>query len=309
VASDYQFQVQNSKALADSTIYFGIAFQQGWSSPVPLVADIYIDVNGDGKPDFDLFVTDYSYYSGNPVYDDVYIASLCKISTSSCSLRSLNGITPDVLDTVPINTNVLVLPVAVSDLGLASGKSRFSFYLDRTTGTQVTHSFDPANPGLSFGGPFAVTGSGQPIFPDLPNQFIQVSYSQPNYTTDNAGGILLLHHHNGAGSHAESIATAFGSCSVSATATVPVTAGPGQPISFEASASATSCTGDASYLWDFGDGSADSSLQNPSHVYTQTGTYAWRLVVSYGSFSATKTGSITVARPGSVARRHLSRAT
>jgi subtilisin family serine protease len=308
-ASDYQFQVQNGKALADSTIYFGIAFHQGWSSPVPVVADIYIDVNGDGKPDFDLFVTDYSYFSGNPVYDDVYIASLCKTATSVCSLKPLNGITPNVLDTVPMGTNVIVLPVAASDLGLADGKSRFSFYFGRTTGTQVVHSFDPAHPGLFFGGPFAVAGSGQPIFPDLTSQFIQVGYSQSDYTTDNAEGILLLHHHNGAGSHAESIAAAFGSCSVSATATAPVAAAPGEPISFEASASATSCTGDASYLWDFGDGSADSSLQNPSHVYTKAGTYAWRLVVAYGSFSVTKTGSITVARPASVPRRHLSRAT
>jgi subtilisin family serine protease len=309
VASDYRFQVANGKTLADSTIYFGVALQQSWSSPVPVVADIYIDVNGGGKPDFDLTVTDYSFFTGNPVYDDVYIASLCNVSTLACSLLPLNGITPDVLDTVPMDTNVLILPVAASDLGLTSGSSRFKFYFNRTTGTQVVHSFDPAHPGLSFGGTVAVAGSGQPIFPDLPSQVIQVSYSEPDYTTDGAAGILLLHHHNGAGSHAEAIAMEFGSCSVSATATVPAGAGPGEPVSFQASASATSCTGDASYLWDFGDGSGGSSLQNPSHVYTQAGTYAWGLVVSYGSFSVTKTGSITVARPASVVSRHLSRPT
>jgi subtilisin family serine protease len=305
VASDYQYQVANGGTLASSTIYFGVAFQQGWSSPVPVVADIYIDVNGDGTPDYDLYFTDYSDFSGNSVYDDVFVAALCNISTSECSLMPLNGVTPDVLDTVPMDTNMIVLPVAASDLGLTSGNSRFSFYFNRESGTQVTHTFDPAGAGLSFGGPFAVAGSGQPIFPDLPGQFIQVGYNQAAYTTDNASGILLLHHHNGAGSHAETIATSFGPCSVSATATVPASTNPGELVSFQATASATSCVGDASYLWDFGDGSGGSSLQNPTHAYPQTGNYAWTLVVSYGSFSVTRAGSIAVTRPTPAVRRHL----
>ena len=305
VASDYQVQVASGGTLADSTIYFGVAFQQSWSSPAPLAGDIYIDVNGDGVPDYDLYVADYSNYSGNSLYDDVFVAELCNVSTSNCTLMPMNGITPDVLDTVPMDTNVIVLPVAASDLGLTSGNSRFSFYFNRESGTQVTHTFDPANAGLSFGGPFAVAGSGQPIFPDLPGQLIQVSYNQAAYTTDGAAGILLLHHHNGAGNHAEVLTTEFGSCSVSATATVPASTNPGESVTFQVTSSAPSCTGDASYLWDFGDGSAGSSLQNPTHAYTQEGTYAWTVVVSYGSFSVTRTGSIAVTRPTYVLRRHL----
>ena len=305
VASDYQVQVASGGTLADSTVYFGVAFQQSWSSPAPLAGDVYIDVDGDGVPDYDLYVADYSNYSGNSVYDDVFVAELCKVSTSTCTLMPMNGITSDVLDTVPMATNVIVLPVAVSDLGLTSGNSRFSFYFNRESGTQVTHTFDPANAGLWFGGPFAVAGSGQPIFPDLPGQLIQVSYNQAAYTTDGAAGILLLHHHNGAGDHAEVLTTEFGSCSVTATATVPASTNPGVSVVFQATSSAASCTGDASYLWDFGDGSGGSSLQNPTHAYAQTGNYAWTLVVSYGSFSVTQTGSIAVTRPLGVVRPHL----
>jgi len=307
VASDYQYEVANGKALADSTIYFGIALQQPWSSPVPVIADVYIDTTGDGKPDYDVTVTDLSVFSGNPVYDDVYIASLCKISSSTCSLLPMNGVTPDVLDTVPIGTNVMVLPVAASDLGLTASKSRFTFYFNRSTGTQVTHTFDPAHPGLSFGGPFAVSGSGQPIFPDLPTGSIQVTYSQPDYTADAATGILLLHHHNAAGSHAETVATQFGACTVTGSASVPASAAPGDPVSFQVSASST-CGGTATYLWDFGDGTGTSSLVNPTHVYAQAGTYTWRVVISFSNFSVTSTGTITITRPASVVRRRLVRA-
>ncbi len=307
VASDYQFQLHNGKTLADSTIYFGLALQQGWSSPVPVVADIYIDVNGDGKPDFDLTVTDFSVFSGNPVYDDVYIASLCKLSASTCSLTPLNGVTPDALDTVPMNTNVLVLPIPASDLGLTSASSRFTFYFNRATGPQVTHTFDPVHPGLAFGGAFAVAGSGQPIFPDLPAGAIQVAYTQSDYTTDAASGILLLHHHNAAGNHAEAVATEYGACAVSATTSVAASAAVGGAVTFQATPAAASCTGVASYLWDFGDGTPTSTLPSPTHVYAQGGTYTWRLVVSYGSFSTTVTGTITVERPASVVRRHLAR--
>jgi len=58
-------QRQDARGLHD---YFGVALQQSWSSSGPVVADIYIDVNGGGKPDFDLTVTDYSFFTGNSCF-------------------------------------------------------------------------------------------------------------------------------------------------------------------------------------------------------------------------------------------------
>jgi subtilisin family serine protease len=299
VTSDYPTQVASGKTLADSTIYFGIAMQDDWSNPVPVVYDIFIDSNGDGTDDYDLFITDYD------TGDDVYVASVCPISGSTCSLTFANGVEPDVLDTAPLNSNVVVLPVAASDLGLKSGSSRFKFYFNRN-GTQVHHSFDPAQPGLSFGGDFAVAGSGQPIFPDLPGEQIQVSYDQTSYSTDGASGILLLHHHNGAGNRAEVLPVEFGSCSVSADPVAPSTVTLGSGASFQANATATSCSGAATYDWDFGDGSAHSSDADATHQYAQAGSFTWRLLVSYGSFSVTKTGTITVTPRFARVRHHLS---
>ncbi|MGC8762465.1 MAG: PKD domain-containing protein [Acidobacteriota bacterium] len=50
------------------------------------------------------------------------------------------------------------------------------------------------------------------------------------------------------------------------------------------------------YDWDFGDGSAHSTQQNPSHTYTTPGSYTWTLTVSYGQAVCTRTGTVVVAQ-------------
>ncbi|WP_261788812.1 PKD domain-containing protein [Methanosarcina siciliae] len=54
-----------------------------------------------------------------------------------------------------------------------------------------------------------------------------------------------------------------------------------------------------SWTWNFGDGNT-STVQNPDHTYTETGTYAVTLTVanSQGSDNKTKTDYITVSPPG-----------
>ena len=54
-----------------------------------------------------------------------------------------------------------------------------------------------------------------------------------------------------------------------------------------------------SWLWDFGDGSSESSEQNPSHVYTTDGTFTVTLTATNanGSDEEVKTGYITVVIP------------
>lgn len=52
---------------------------------------------------------------------------------------------------------------------------------------------------------------------------------------------------------------------------------------------------DAQYwTWNFGDGSATSSLQNPTHLYTTGGTYTITLTVSNGVATDTYTSAITI---------------
>ena len=67
---------------------------------------------------------------------------------------------------------------------------------------------------------------------------------------------------------------------------------------FSVSFSDSSSGNISSWEWDFGDG-ASSTLQHPSHTYTETGTYAVQLTVSgsAGSQTLTKSEFITVTEP------------
>ena len=55
-----------------------------------------------------------------------------------------------------------------------------------------------------------------------------------------------------------------------------------------------------SYDWDFGDNSAHSSQQNPSHTYTAIGIFHWTLRVASGGAMCTTTGTITIVNPPSI---------
>jgi uncharacterized protein (TIGR03437 family) len=76
-------------------------------------------------------------------------------------------------------------------------------------------------------------------------------------------------------------------CTVGCTATVPATGQTNQQISFAATATLTGCSTQATYEWDFGDGSTRSTQQNPTKAYTAPGSYNWRLTVSAGAGNTT----------------------
>lgn len=64
-------------------------------------------------------------------------------------------------------------------------------------------TYDPAKPGVAFSGGI----SGTPAFFDVPGSAIAVSYRRNNMLANASQGVLLLHHHNLAGAHAEAITT------------------------------------------------------------------------------------------------------
>lgn len=101
--------------------------------------------------------------------------------------------------------------------------------------------------------------------------------------------------------HRTITATAGSACAVACTATVPRTAAPGTAALFQATATATGCSGTPSYSWAFGDGKT-SSQNNASHAYSSPGRYDWTLTASVGGTSCKKTGTITV---GASARKRL----
>lgn len=68
----------------------------------------------------------------------------------------------------------------------------------------------------------------------------------------------------------------------------------GSPVNF--TDASTSSVGDplTNWLWDFGDGSPTSNLQNPSHIYAAAGTYTIVLFANTANCSDSTTGTITI---------------
>ena len=196
-ASDYQAQVAAGKGLPETVVYLGVATKSGWSVPVSAPIDILIDSNRDGTNDYELTVDELSQGSS------IFAASLCKVDTADCHFAPVNGVLADVRDTAPYNSDVLVLPVPLPWLSLPSGASKFNYSLSGT-GTPQVHTFDVAHPGLVFGGTdYLGAAAAQPLYQDLDGQTIQVTYTRADYTANAALGMLLLHHHNAAGSRAQ----------------------------------------------------------------------------------------------------------
>ena len=53
----------------------------------------------------------------------------------------------------------------------------------------------------------------------------------------------------------------------------------------------------SSWLWDFGDGISNSTVQNPTHTYASAGTYPVTLTGVFGNETANTTNNITVSAP------------
>ncbi|MFY9555169.1 MAG: PKD domain-containing protein, partial [Blastocatellia bacterium] len=89
-----------------------------------------------------------------------------------------------------------------------------------------------------------------------------------------------------------------GGCSLTCNATVPESATAGGAVLFGGAATPSNCTGTPAYDWDFGDGTAHSSQQSPSHSYAQAGQFGWSLTVTIaGASPCVKTGTITITPP------------
>lgn len=75
-------------------------------------------------------------------------------------------------------------------------------------------------------------------------------------------------------------------CTVNCEANVPATGAVGAAVNFASSANTSGCATAPTFEWNFGDGTARSSQQNPTHTYAGAGTYNWTLTVSAGTGAA-----------------------
>ncbi len=188
----------------NSLLAFGIATWGDWynlgSNTQPFVD---IDVDGDGAFDFETFVT-------KPLDTDVLIAVTVDFNTGAVVDQvPVNGQFGDV-DTNIFDTNVVVLPVFLTSLGIDptadTSRLRYSvgvsgFYaafdglVDYLPGTL---SFDPLKPGLWVQG----GGDAAIAYRSAPGTALVVNRDPAALAMDNADSLLVLNHHNAKGDRA-----------------------------------------------------------------------------------------------------------
>ncbi|HLF25813.1 MAG TPA: S8 family serine peptidase [Anaerolineae bacterium] len=210
-------------AFGESIIFFGVATQRNWSTPHEVEFDIYLDTNRDGTDDFVLFNWNVGAALGGST-NDVFVSALLDLDTGDLVIQDyLNGVAANVLDTVPFNTNVMVLPVYALDLGLSEGSAAFDYHVqtfsrdaeDVVVDSTGALTYNTADPGLDFTGGI----SGVPLWPDLDGSTIPVAIDMPAFTAAGSQGILLLHHHNQTGRHEQALSLSGGG-STPATTTI-----------------------------------------------------------------------------------------
>ncbi|MCP2259956.1 PA domain-containing protein [Streptoalloteichus tenebrarius] len=193
---------------------FGIATWGNWynvgSNTVPYID---IDVNGDGKPEFETFVS-------KPSGTDVLVASTVDLNKplpnggfQSVDLQPVNGQFGDV-DTNVFDSDVIVLPVSLKALGIdpnaASARLSYTvgvsgFYTGPADKDGVIDkldkpmSFDPLKPGLwAQGG-----GDAALSYVARPGTALVVNRDAGSLAMDRADKLLVLHHHNASGDRAQ----------------------------------------------------------------------------------------------------------
>jgi subtilisin family serine protease len=201
--------------VSETTVYFGIATHADWTTPevADVEFDIYIDTdgsgfdaNGDGA-EYILLNGSIGLLTGGDS-NNVYASFLIDLETGDLVPSSFLNVASAQLDTGVFNTNVMVLPVTASELGLSGNQSQINYYVvsfERTAG-QVdisdVFSYDLAEPGIIFDETDNLLAG--PAYADVPGT-LPFAFDRKNFYKNDSVGILLMHHHNKSGDRVNAI--------------------------------------------------------------------------------------------------------
>ncbi|MBX3277700.1 MAG: S8 family serine peptidase [Acidobacteria bacterium] len=198
--------VRTSSSGPDQILQFGVTTYGDWKSLNEVTFNVFIDVNQDGIDDFKLFNTSFPNAQGAP--GDAFVTRLTNISTENTTTQFLvNLFSSTVRPTYPHDTNIAVLGVLASALGLTASNSIIDYWVATSVGNVIIDRtrrcrFDTANPGLNFG--------ASNVFNDLNGTTIPVTYNLEHFRNNFLEGALLLHTLNTRGNRAQVIPANLG---------------------------------------------------------------------------------------------------
>jgi len=177
----------------NAIVVFAVNTFQRFSAPTRAEFDVLIDVNGDGKPDFDLVGIDLGLITAGAI-NGQFASVLIDLSTGNGIIRFLAD--------APTDGSTVLLPVLASDLGLSPSKPRFSYAVqasnisDGTTETLPgTASFNAFTPSIT-----NAVSTGQLALLN-PNQtaLVPVSLNPAEFALTPALGLMVVVEDNTSG--------------------------------------------------------------------------------------------------------------
>lgn len=241
-----------------------------------------------------------AYQSTNKSDSGKFDGYIAKFNSSLSQLifgTYLGGKSEDLIRSISVDGggNVLVTGVTYSSdfplanplqggLSSSSSNDNFISLLGKTGSTLLESTY--------FGGNYAESPYSI-IFSPFDNALICGRTSSRNFPTANAYRNTLAGERDIFVSKLSM--SSLASCKITCSANVPYRAKPNENVSFTSTISVDP-EGCSSYsvLWDFGDGST-STEANPTHKYTQEGSYTWKLKVSGSNApNCEKTGGIVI---------------
>jgi subtilisin family serine protease len=199
---------------ADSMAYFAINSHGAWSTPASRIEfDVYLDTNGDGRPDA-------VAYNTRLTDQDVFVVTLVNLQTNAVLSRQLLNNRFGDVDTAAFDSDTLIMPVplgALQALGLSSQQPRLGYGVLSFTNTSPGYidavGIDPASGNVSltadvFTPGVSVTddnGSG-PLVLDKAATDLVVTRNAASYAADGGQGLMMVHLHNKVGEKTQVVA-------------------------------------------------------------------------------------------------------
>ncbi len=194
--------IARAKAVADSTLYFGIASAGSWTTPQPSIVefDVLVDTNNDGRADFAMFndnasITNSS--SGKDVFMSVVVgfgSDRKLVSTNAVSY--LNIFAADELDTAVFNNNVMILSAPAKVFGLTeeSPSFRYRVLAYSPSGSVDETDWIPFNTARPVIDTTDIEGDGTPVYEDGAPLKVRLDREAAWQTGQRLPRVLLLHH-------------------------------------------------------------------------------------------------------------------
>ena len=184
------------------TIFFGLATAGNWTTPQPALVefDIYIDNDEDGSPDYILFNWNWGAINGRGD-TDTFVTVVFDLAAGTFTADAYAyGLSPAV-DTAPYNTNVFMMAVTASSIGLSESNQDFNYRVVTWGGGGMVD----ATPWISYNGVNPVVKTvpnvkgATPFYVDGGNITVSVDRTRladAGYSAANPPQVLLFHHMN-----------------------------------------------------------------------------------------------------------------